>query len=158
MSFWKLFLINVYVHKLYQGCISCHFSLSLSHIYNILLGTQWLVKEHKKCISELEHLKGLITDLHRWIDLIHERGQALYSAFSELRKHLEDLQRQIKGLHKKIHDNDVIIQRLRKELDDWKQKASKLRSEVDGLQAKYIQIEKEHEAMKKDMEACDKER
>ena len=28
----------------------------------------------------------------------------------------------------------------------------------DGLQAKYIQIEKEHEAMKKDMEVCDKER
>lgn len=121
-------------------------------------GTRWLINEHKKCVSELDHLKGLITDLHRWIDLIHERGQALYSAFSELRKHLEDLQRQIKGLHKKIHDNDVLIARLTKELDDWKSKASKLRSEVDGLQAKYIQLEKEHASMKKDMAGCDKKR
>jgi predicted nucleic acid-binding Zn-ribbon protein len=121
-------------------------------------GTQWLIKEHKKCVSELDHLKGLITDLHRWIDLIHERGQALYSAFSDLRKHLEDLQRQIKGLHKKMHDNDVLIMRLTKELDDWKSKASKLRSEVDGLQAKYLQLEKEHNLMKKDMAGCDKQR
>lgn len=117
-----------------------------------------MVKEHKKCVSELDHLKGLITDLHRWIDLIHERGQALYSAFSELRKHLEDLQRQIKNLHKKMHDNDVLILRLTKELDDWKQKASRLRSEVDGLQAKYLQIEKAHNAMKKDQAACDAKR
>ena len=123
-----------------------------------IIGTQWLIKEHKKCVSELDHLKGLITDLHRWIDLIHERGQALYSAFSELRKHLEDLQRQIKGLHKKMHDNDVVLLRLTKELDDWKQKASKLRSEVDGLQAKYLQIEKAHNAMKKDQAACDADR
>lgn len=121
-------------------------------------GTQWLIKEHKKCVSELDHLKGLITDLHRWIDLIHERGQALYATFSELRKHLEDVQRQIKTLHKKIHDNDVVILRLSKELDDWKNKASKLRSEVDGLQAKYLQIEKAHNAMKKDLAACDHER
>lgn len=121
-------------------------------------GTQWLIREHKKCVSELDHLKGLITDLHRWIDLIHERGQALYSAFSELRKHLEDLQRQIKTLHKKIHDNDVLILRITKELDDWKGKASKLRSEVDGLQAKYLQIEQAHNAMKKDQAACDQQR
>jgi len=121
-------------------------------------GTQWLIKEHKKCVSELDHLKGLITDLHRWIDLIHERGQALYSAFSELRKHLEDLQRQIKTLHKKMHDNDVLILRLNKEMDEWKHKASKLRSEVDGLQAKYLEIEKAHNAMKKDAAACDQQR
>ena len=57
-----------------------------------------------------------------------------------------------------MHDNYVLIARLEKELDDWKQKASKLRSEVDGLQAKYIQLEKEHESMKRDMAACDKQR
>ena len=117
-----------------------------------------MVKEHKKCVSELDHLKGLITDLHRWIDLIHERGQALYSAFSELRKHLEDLQRQIKTLHKKMHDNDVLILRLSKELDEWKAKSSKLRSEVDGLQAKYLEIEKAHNMMKKEQAVCDGER
>ena len=57
-----------------------------------------------------------------------------------------------------MHDNDVVLLRLQKELDEWKQKASKLRSEVDGLQAKYLQIEKAHNAMKRDQAACDAER
>ena len=70
-------------------------------------GTKWLVREHKKCLSELEHLKGLLADLHRWIDVIHERGQALFKAFNELRNHLEDLQRQIKELHLQKHNNQV---------------------------------------------------
>ena len=68
------------------------------------------------------------------------------------------MQRQIKSLHKKIHDNDVLVLRLNKELDDWKHKASKLRSEVGGLQAKYLQLEKVHNSMKKDQAACDQKR
>ena len=57
-----------------------------------------------------------------------------------------------------MHDNDVLILRLNKEMDEWKHKASKLRSEVDGLQAKYLEIEKAHNAMKKDAAACDQQR
>ena len=73
----------------------------------IHLGTKWLIEEHKKCVSQLEHLKTQIGDLHRVIDVIHERGGAMYHAFNELRKHLEDVQRQIKELHKSNYDNKV---------------------------------------------------
>ena len=57
----------------------------------------------------MEHLKGILADLHHWVDIIHERGQALYNAFNELKKHLEDLQRQIKDLHKEDHSNQVLL-------------------------------------------------
>ena len=73
------------------------------------IGTKWLIDEHKKCLSDLEHLKGILADLHHWVDIIHERGQALYNAFNELKKHLEDLQRQIKDLHKEDHSNQVLL-------------------------------------------------
>jgi len=58
-------------------------------------------------LDELEHLKGLLADLHRWIDVILERGQSLFKAFNDLRNHLEDLQRQIKELHFQKHNNQV---------------------------------------------------
>ena len=58
-------------------------------------------------MSQLEHLKGQIGDLHRVIDVIHERGGAMYHAFNELRKHLEDIQRQIKEMHKTNYDDKV---------------------------------------------------
>ena len=87
--------------------------------------TRWLIGEHKKCVQELEHLKNMISDLHRWIDLIHERGQAMYRAFGELRKHLEDIQRQIRELHRQNHDNQVLVERLGKELEEWKEKCRK---------------------------------
>ena len=75
-----------------------------------LLGTKWLIEEHKKCLSELEHLKGVLSDLHHYIDVIHERGQSLFGAFNELKKHLEDVQRQIKDLHKTAHSYQVVYQ------------------------------------------------
>ena len=77
-------------------------------------GTRWLIEEHKKCLGELEHLKGLLSDLHHWIDILHERGQALFGAFQELKKHLEDVQRQIRDLHKTSHSYQVMMERLKK--------------------------------------------
>jgi len=95
-------------------------------------GTRWLVDEHKKCISQLEHLKNVVGDLHRYVDLIHERGQAMYHAFYELRKHLEDIQRQIRELHRQNHDNSVLADRLKKELDEWKERCRKETVRVKG--------------------------
>ncbi len=123
---------------------------------NLLLGTQWLIGEHKKCLGELEHLKGLISDLHQWIDKIHERGQSLFAAFNELRKHLEDVQRQIKDLHKQEHSYQVMLERLKKELEEWKEKARDLRTTVDSLKAKYEQVSREHEKMKEEYASCQK--
>merc|ERR1719184_41419 len=117
-------------------------------------GTQWLIKEHKKCISELEHLKSLLSELHRWIDMIVERGQSLYKAFEDLRKHAEEISKQIKDVHKEIHDNKVLIDRLNKELEDWKGKARNLRGELDALKAKYLLLKKDHQRMESDINAC----
>ncbi len=102
----------------------------------------------------MEHLKGIISDLHHWIDKIHERGQNLFAAFAELRKHLEDVQRQIKDLHKQEHSYQVMLERLKKELEEWKEKARALRTTVDSLKAKYEQVSREHEKMKEDYAAC----
>merc|ERR1712121_630631 len=113
-------------------------------------GTQWLIKEHKKCISELEHLKSLLSELHRWIDMIVERGQSLYKAFEDLRKHAEEISKQIKDVHKEIHDNKVLIDRLNKELEDWKGKARNLRGELDALKAKYLLLKKDHQRIESD--------
>ncbi|CAB4069218.1 unnamed protein product [Lepeophtheirus salmonis] len=121
-------------------------------------GTKWLLAEHKKCISELEHLKDIIGDLHRWVDLIHERGQAMFNAFNELKKHLEDIQQQIIGLHRVNHDNEVIINRLKKELDEWKGKARKFQVELDELKTKYMELERQHNKMKREFSSCSSER
>jgi len=117
-------------------------------------GTQWLIKEHKKCISELEHLKSLLSELHRWIDMIVERGQSLFKAFEDLRKHADEISKQIKDVHKEIHDNTVLIDRLNKELEDWKGKARNLRGELDALKAKYLSLKKDHERMEADVNTC----
>lgn len=105
-------------------------------------------------MGELEHLKGVLSDLHHWIDLIHERGQALFGAFNELKKHLEDVQRQIKDLHKQEHSYQVMTERLQKELEEWKEKARQLRTNVDSMKAKYDQLSQEHEKMKEIYAQC----
>ena len=69
----------------------------------------WLLKEHKLCVQELQKLKTMIEDLHRsdlisielfnvgvllvlrYIDLIHQRGQALFNAYNDMRKRLGDV-------------------------------------------------------------------
>merc|ERR1711970_273605 len=55
-------------------------------------GTMWLIHEHKLCVQELQKLKTMIEDLHRYIDLIHQRGQALFNAYNELRKKADGYQ------------------------------------------------------------------
>ena len=89
-------------------------------VFRIISGLRWLVSEHKKCVGQLEHLKSAIADMHRWIDLIHERGEAMYKAFAELRSHLEDIQSRIEQLHRANHDDRETTDRLKKELEDWK--------------------------------------
>lgn len=109
-------------------------------------------------MGELEHLKGLLSDLHHWIDVIHERGQSLYGAFNELKKHLEDVQRQIKDLHKQAHSYQVMLDRLKKELEEWKEKARNFRTTMDSLKAKYDQLSVEHEKMKEVYAQCESKR
>jgi len=104
-------------------------------------GTTWLLKEHKLCVMELEKLKSMIDDLHRYIDLIHQRGQALFNSYNELKKRLMDLRREIEILGRRNHDAQQTITRLRKEVEDWKSKSNKMQMELNQLKAQYKGLE-----------------
>merc|ERR1719312_784236 len=104
-------------------------------------GTMWLIKEHKLCVLELQKLKTMIEDLHRYIDLIHQRGQALFNAYNELRKRLMDIRRELTIIGQRNHDAEQTINRLRKETDDWKTKTNKLQMELNQLKAQYKGME-----------------
>ena len=95
----------------------------------IIAGTVWLLNEHKLCVQELQKLKTMIDDLHRfkkfekyyteimncnefrYIDLIHQRGQALFNAYNDLRKRLGDIRREISIIGRKNHDAEQTIKR-----------------------------------------------
>ena len=90
----------------------------------------WLLKEHKLCVQELQKLKTMIEDLHRsdlisielfdvgallvlrYIDLIHQRGQALFNAYNDMRKKLGDVRNEIAIIGRKNHDAEQTIKRL----------------------------------------------
>ena len=88
----------------------------------------WLLNEHKLCVQELQKLKTMIDDLHRYknypkctgmlkfhefryIDLIHQRGQALFNAYNDLRRRLGDIRREISIVGRKNHDAEQTIKR-----------------------------------------------
>jgi len=111
-------------------------------------GTVWLLKEHKLCVMELQKLKTMIEDLHRYIDLIHQRGQALFNAYNELRKRLMDVRREISVISRRNHDSEQTIKRLRTEMEDWKKKSNKMQMELNELKAQYKQMETKVEVAK----------
>merc|ERR1712064_151675 len=121
-------------------------------------GTQWLISEHKKCLDELEHLKGLLNDVHHWIDVMHERGQSLFGAFNELEKTFGRHAKTMQDLHKQSHSYQVMMERMKKELEEWREKARELRTSVDSLKAKYEQLSREHEKMKEVYAQCEASR
>ena len=75
----------------------------------------------------------MIEDLHRYIDLIHQRGQALFNAYNELRKHLMDIRRELSNLGRLNHAAEQTIVRLKTELEEWKVKSNKMTMELNEL-------------------------
>jgi len=121
-------------------------------------GTNWLVKEHKLCVMELQKLKSMIEDLHRYIDLIHQRGQALYNAYNELRKRLIDLRREMSIISRKNHDAEQTIARLRKEVEDWKSKSNRMQMELNQLKAQYKGLEIKVRSLRSKSEELEKKK
>jgi predicted nucleic acid-binding Zn-ribbon protein len=93
--------------------------------------------------------------LHRWIDLINERGEGMYKAFGELRAHLEDIQRQIAHLHKANHEDKELMERLKRELEEWKTKCRKTKVDLEDVRARYEAMEKEHKKMMAEFRQCE---
>merc|ERR1712121_633990 len=103
-------------------------------------GTVWL-QQHKRCVAELQKLKTMIEDLHRYIDLIHQRGQSLFNAYNDLRKHLMDIRREISNLGRLNHAAEQTIARLRKDVEEWKTKSNKMQMDLKQLRRQYKQLE-----------------
>merc|ERR1719392_268194 len=111
-------------------------------------GTIWLLKEHKLCVQELQKLKTMIEDLHRYIDLIHQRGQALFNAYNDMRSKLGDVRNEISIIGRKNHDAEQTIARLRLELEDWRKKNNKIQEELNEVKAQAEEMERKVEAAK----------
>merc|ERR1719219_3132791 len=110
----------------------------------------WLLKEHKLCVQELQKLKTMIEDLHRYIDLIHQRGQALFNAYNDMRKKLGDVRNEIAIIGRKNHDAEQTIKRLRVELEDWKSQNNKMQEELSQVRAQAEEMERKVEESKAD--------
>merc|ERR1711915_431286 len=122
-------MIRIKEQKLVSGGASCTESKNITKPCSrddFPPGTVWLLNEHKLCVLELEKLKSMIEDLHRYIDLIHQRGQSLYNAYNDLRKRLMDVRREITIIGQHNHDTEQTINRLKAEVQDWKSKSSKM--------------------------------
>jgi len=100
------------------------------------------------CVKELQKLKSMIGDLHRYIDLIHQRGQALFNSYNELRKRLIDLRQQITIIGKNNHNIELTITRLRKEVENWKNQSNRMQMELNQLKAQYKGLEIKVRALK----------
>merc|ERR1711915_708079 len=121
-------------------------------------GTMWLIREHKLCVLELQKLKTMIEDLHRYIDLIHQRGQALFNAYNELRKRLLDIRREISIIGRRNHDAEQTIKRLKVEMEDWKTKSNQMTMELNQLKAQYKEAETKLKISKQTYEELTKEK
>merc|ERR1711942_372231 len=137
-------MIRIKEERLISGSSSCQMVKNITKPCSredFPPGTVWLLKEHKLCVLELQKLKTMIEDLHRYIDLIHQRGQTLFNAYNELRKRLMDIRRELTIIGQRNHDAEQTINRLRKETDDWKTKTNKLQMELNQLKAQYKGME-----------------
>ena len=63
-----------------------------------LAGTHWLIQEHRKCISELNRLKAMISDLHKFIEVLHGKGKELFEAYMKLKAKLDELKQALDKL------------------------------------------------------------
>merc|ERR1719192_1960038 len=144
-------MIKIKEERLLTGPATCEDKKNTTkpcHRSDFPPGTMWLLKEHKLCVQELQKLKTMIEDLHRYIDLIHQRGQALFNAYNDMRKKLGDVRNEIAIIGRKNHDAEQTIKRLRVELEDWKSQNNKMQEELSQVKAQAEEMERKVEESK----------
>jgi len=154
-------MIRIKEQKLVSGGASCTESKNITKPCSrddFPPGTVWLLNEHKLCVQELQKLKTMIEDLHRYIDLIHQRGQSLFNAYNELRKRLMDIRREISIIGRRNHDAEQTIKRLKVEMEDWKTKSNQMTMELNQLKAQYKEAETKLKISKQTYEELTKEK
>ena len=108
--------------------------------------------------------KCLVCFSLRYIDLIHQRGQALFNAYNDMRKKLGDVRNEISIIGRKNHDAEQTIARfnriflcfstldhiirLRIELEDWRSKNNQIQEELNQVKAQAEEMERKVEESK----------
>jgi len=142
-------LIRYRVLRLIHGGSQCEEMKNITkHCtpHDFPFGTHWLIQEHRKCIAELNRLKAMIADLHKFIETLHEKGKELFSAYLKLKKKLDDLKAKLEKLKVEGEHQQEVLAKLKTEIEEWKTKARELQMQVDELKAKYHDLQaEEHE-------------
>ena len=109
-------------------------------------GTHWLIQEHRKCIAELNRLKAMISDLHKFIETLHAKGKELFSAYLKLKEKLDKLKVTLDKLKVDGEHQQEVLQKLKEEIEEWKTKARDLQTQLDELKSKFHDLQtEEHE-------------
>merc|ERR1711862_270163 len=109
-------------------------------------GTHWLIQEHRKCIAELNRLKAMISDLHKFIETLHTKGKELFAAYLKLKAKLDELKVTLDKLKVDGEHQQEVLKQLKEEIEEWKTKARDLQVQIDEVKTKYHDVQtEEHE-------------
>jgi len=144
-------LIRYKVLKLVHGGSQCESQKNITkHCtpHDFPFGTHWLIQEHRKCIAELNRLKAMIADLHKFIETLHTKGKELFAAYQKLKVKLEELQATLEKMKHDGEHSQEVLKQLQEEMEEWRVKARDLQIELDEVKAKYHDLEQEEKEMK----------
>merc|ERR1739838_1127676 len=139
-------LIRFRVLRLIHGGSQCEEMKNITkHCtpHDFPFGTHWLIQEHRKCIAELNRLKAMISDLHKFIETLHAKGKELFSAYLKLKEKLDKLKVTLDKLKVDGEHQQEILQKLKDEIEEWKTKARDLQTQLDELKAKFHDLQSE---------------
>jgi len=139
-------LIRYKVLKLVHGGSQCESQKNITkHCtpHDFPFGTHWLIQEHRKCIAELNRLKAMIADLHKFIETLHTKGKELFAAYQKLKVKLDELQATLEKMKHDGEHSQEVLKQLQEEMEEWRSKARDLQVELDEVKAKYHDLEQE---------------
>jgi len=142
-------LIRFRVLRLIHGGSQCEEMKNITkHCtpHDFPFGTHWLIQEHRKCIAELNRLKAMISDLHKFIETLHTKGKELFAAYLKLKAKLDDLKVTLDKLKVDGEHQQEVLTQLKEEIEEWKTKARDLQVQIDEVKTKYHDVQtEEHE-------------
>merc|ERR1712236_115117 len=142
-------LIRYRVLRLIHGGSQCEEMKNITkHCtpHDFPFGTHWLIQEHRKCIAELNRLKAMISDLHKFIETLHTKGKELFAAYLKLKTKLDDLKVTLDKLKVDGEHQQEVLTQLKEEIEEWKTKARDLQVQIDEVKTKFHDVQaEEHE-------------
>merc|ERR1712236_131599 len=139
-------LIRFRVLRLIHGGSQCEEMKNITkHCtpHDFPFGTHWLIQEHRKCIAELNRLKAMISDLHKFIETLHAKGKELFAAYLKLKQKLDDLKVKLDKLKVDGEHQQEVLKQLKADIEEWKTKARDLQIQIDEIKAKFHDVQSE---------------